>query len=143
MDTLTTILGQNMVFLNVITDRFQESGFLGMTLVFLCLLLAIFFTVKAFSKLNADTPTFLKYKKLVNQIVLLGLVISFLNSLLGLIQAFDALEATGGADPAIVAGGLKVTLLSPLFGLLVFVLGYTATFILSWMRKAEASKVAK
>jgi len=139
MDTLTTILGQNMIFLNVITDRFQEGGFLGMTLVFLCLVLGIFFTIKAFSNLKSDLPTFTKYKKLVNQVVLLGLVISFLNSLLGLIQAFDSLEATGGADPAIVAGGLKVTLLSPLFGLLVFVLGYTATFILSWMRKAEAS----
>lgn len=137
MNLLATVFGLRAVFLNVISDRFEEGGFLGMMLILGCLLLAIFFTVKAFSKLNADTPTFLKYKKLVNQVVLLGLVISFLNSLLGLIQAFDALEATGGADPAIVAGGLKVTLLSPLFGLLVFVLGYTATFILSWMRKAD------
>lgn len=137
MNLLATVFGLRAVFLNVISDRFEEGGFLGMMLILGCLLLAIFFTVKAFSKLNADAPTFLKYKKLVNQVVLLGLVISFLNSLLGLIQAFDSLEATGGADPAIVAGGLKVTLLSPLFGLLVFVLGYTATFILSWMRKTD------
>lgn len=111
-----------------------------MLLILTCLVLAVFFTIKAFVNLTGDLATFLKYKKLVNQVVLLGLVISFLNSLLGLIQAFDSLEATGGGDPAIVAGGLKVTLLSPLFGLLVFILGYTATFVLSWMRKADAEE---
>lgn len=141
MDTLTTILGQNMVFLNVITDRFQEGGSLGMTLVLICLLLGIYFAVKAFSNINSDLPTFMKYKKLVNQVVLLGLVISFLNSLLGMIQAFDALEATGGADPSLVAGGLKVTLLSPIFGLLVFILGHATTFILTWIRKEDAEEV--
>ncbi|WP_296705795.1 MotA/TolQ/ExbB proton channel family protein [Algoriphagus sp.] len=137
MNPLTTVLSLKPVFLNIISDRFQEGGFLGMMLILCCFLLAIFFTIKAFTAINSDTPTFLKYKKLVNQVVLLGLVISFLNSLLGLIQAFDSLEATGGADPAIVAGGLKVTLLSPLFGLFVFIFGYTATFILSWIRKVD------
>ena len=82
------------------------------------------------------------YKKLINQIVLLALVISFANSLFGLISAFDALEASGGAEPAIVAGGLKITLLSPTFGLLVFILGHVATFTLSWMRNAEFEKAA-
>jgi len=141
MNHLSTVLGQNLVFLNVISDRFQEGGLLGMLLILACLILAVYFTIKAFANLSGDSATFLKYKKLINQVVLLGLVISFLNSLLGLIQAFDALESTGGADPAIVAGGLKVTLLSPLFGLLVFILGYSATFILSWMRKADAEEV--
>ena len=131
-----TILVSVQMF-SVVTDRFQEGGIYGMLLVLTCLLLAVFFTVKAFANLQNGADIFLKYKKLINQIVLLGLVISFLNSLLGLIQAFDALEASGGADPAIIAGGLKITLISPLFGLFVFVLGYTATFVLSWMRSAD------
>ena len=134
---MPTILTQKLILSNVMVDRFHEGGFLGMSLILLCLVLAAFFAIKAFSSLKADFPVFEKYRKLINQVVLIALVISFLNSLLGLIQAFDSLEATGGGDPAIVAGGLKVTLLSPLFGLLVFVLGYSTTFILSWMRKAE------
>jgi hypothetical protein len=140
MNHLSTVLGQKVVFLNVISDRFQEGGLLGSLLVLACLVLAVFFTIKAFTKINGDTPSFIKYKKLVNEVVLLGLVISFLNSIFGLIQAFDSLEATGAADPAIFAGGLKITLLSPLFGLLVFILGHTATFILSWIRNPDAEE---
>lgn len=137
MYTITAILTQKLVLSNVIIERFVEGGLTGMLLILACLLLAIFFTLKAFANLNGEAAAFLKYKKLINQVVLLGLVISFANSLMGLIQGFDSLEASGGADPAILAGGLKITLLSPLFGLTVFILGYSATFILSWIRKAE------
>ncbi|MDR7130604.1 hypothetical protein J2X69_002960 [Algoriphagus sp. 4150] len=131
-----TVLGQT--FIGTLTERFVEGGLNGMLLILASLLLAIFFTVKAFASLKRDAATFLKYKKMINQVVLLGLVISFANSLFGLIQGFDALEASGAADPGIIAGGLKITLLSPLFGLLVFILGHTATFVLSWMRNADA-----
>lgn len=132
MYLLGTVLGQS--FIGTITERFVEGGLNGMLLILACLLLAIFFTVRAFANLKGDAVIFMKYKKMINQVVLLGLVISFANSLFGLIQGFDALEASGAADPAIIAGGLKITLLSPLFGLLVFILGHTATFILSWLR---------
>lgn len=137
MYTYTAIFTQKMVLTNVLIERFVEGGVTGMTLILICLLLAVFFAFKAFANLNGEAATFLKYKKLINQVVLLGLVISIVNSLMGLIQGFDALEATGGADPAILAGGLKITLLSPLFGLTVFIIGYSTTFILTWMRKAE------
>lgn len=137
MYTVTAILTQKLVLSNVLIERFVEGGLTGMILILACLLLAVFFTLKAIANLNGEAATFLKYKKLINQAVLLGLVISFANSLMGLIQGFDALEATGGADPAILAGGLKITLLSPLFGLIVFILGHSATFILSWIRKVE------
>ncbi|WP_200977661.1 hypothetical protein [Echinicola sp. 20G] len=137
MNLITTILGQTMGFF--IFDRFVEGGVGGMTMILACLTLAIFFTFKAFTHLKSEASLFLKYKRLINQAVLLGLVISFANSILGLIQGFDALEATGGAaDPAIIAGGLKIFLLSPLFGLIVFTIGYSITFVLSWMRKAES-----
>lgn len=137
MKIIATALGMNLMFSNVLFQRFVEGGVIGTTLILICLILAAFFTFKAFLNLKSDDATFIKYKLLINQIVLLALVISFLNSLLGLISAFDALEATGGVEPAIVAGGLKVTLLSPIFGLLVFILGYTATFVLGWMRKSD------
>ncbi|PZX51969.1 hypothetical protein [Algoriphagus chordae] len=131
------VFTQKLILSNVIIDRFEEGGLTGMLLILACLLLAFFFTVKAFANLKGEEGTFLKYKKLINQVVLLGLVISFANSLMGMISVFDALEISGGEEPSIIAGGLKITLLSPLFGLLVFILGYTATFVLSLMRKSE------
>ena len=50
----------------------------------------------------------------------LGLALGVMGSFIGLITAFDALEATGAAEPSILAGGLKVALLSTLFGLFTF-----------------------
>ena len=54
---------------------------------------------------------------------------------LGLISAFDVLEASGAAEPAIIAGGLKVALLSPLFGLFTFSVSKLAILILRIIQK--------
>ena len=54
---------------------------------------------------------------------------------IGLITAFDVLEATGEANPSIIAGGLKVALLSPLFGLFTFSVSKLAILILRIIQK--------
>ena len=58
-----------------------------------------------------------------------------MSAFLGLITAFDALEASGAAEPAIIAGGLKVALLSPLFGLFTFSVSKLATLTLRIIQK--------
>ncbi len=123
----------------VIIDRFIEGGPVGMTLVLICLILALIFIVMASRQLSKDQVAFEKYKSLAKQAALLGMVIGLFNSILGLILAFDALEAVGDADPSLVAGGLKVALLSPLFGFLTFIIGRAGTFILDWMNKEQAA----
>jgi biopolymer transport protein ExbB/TolQ len=65
----------------------------------------------------------------------LGLALGVMGAFLGLITAFDALEATGAAEPSIVAGGLKVALLSPLFGLFTFSVSKLAILILRIIQK--------
>jgi biopolymer transport protein ExbB/TolQ len=64
---------------------------------------------------------------------LLGLVIGFFASIIGLIVAFDSVEAMGDPNPAIFAGGIKVSLLTATFGLLTFVLVRFGILILRWM----------
>jgi biopolymer transport protein ExbB/TolQ len=66
---------------------------------------------------------------------LLGLVIGFFASILGLITAFDSVEAMGNPDPSIFAGGLKVSLLTATFGLLTFILPRVGILILRGMQK--------
>ena len=48
---------------------------------------------------------------------------------------FDVLEASGQADPAVIAGGLKIALLSPLFGLFTFSVSKLAILILRIIQK--------
>ena len=68
---------------------------------------------------------------------LLGLVIGFFAAIIGLITAFDSLEAMGNVEPAVFADELKVSLLSATFGLLTFVIIRLDILILRWLQAAD------
>ena len=72
-----------------------------------------------------------KMAETIKQIGTVALAWGLIGSIIGAIGAFDAIEASGGAAPALVAGGLKVTLLSSLLGLVVFFVSRLSALILS------------
>lgn len=43
----------------------------------------------------------------------------FLGTVVGMVEAFDAIESAGDISPSLVAGGIKVALLTTVFGLIV------------------------
>ena len=49
-------------------------------------------------------------------------MLGFLGTVIGMITAFDRIEAAGDLSPAIVAGGIKVALLTTVFGLVVAII---------------------
>tara|TARA_B100000929_G_scaffold189197_1_gene149870 strand:- start:855 stop:1268 length:414 start_codon:yes stop_codon:yes gene_type:complete len=116
-------------------NRFLEGGALFMSLILICLLLSIYFIVKSILNIKTNTDISKKMLKHINDSGTLGLALGFFSAFLGLITGFDALEATGEADPSIVAGGLKVALLSPLFGLFTFSVSKLAILILRIIQK--------
>ena len=101
-------------------NRFLEGGALFMSLILICLLLSIYFMFKSFLSLNTDKETSKKMLKHIGDSGTLGLSLGVLGAFIGLITAFEVIEATGGAAPSIIAGGLKVAILSPIFGLFTF-----------------------
>ena len=111
-------------------NRFLEGGALFMSIILICLLLSIFFTVKSVFNIKTNIETSKKMLKLISVSGSLGLAIGVMGAFIGLITAFDVLEASGGAEPAIIAGGLKVALLSPLFGLFTFSVSRLSILIL-------------
>jgi biopolymer transport protein ExbB len=46
-------------------------------------------------------------------------MLGFMGTVIGMIEAFDAIEAAGDISPSLVAGGIKVALLTTVFGLVV------------------------
>ncbi|MAZ28624.1 MAG: hypothetical protein CL868_16305 [Cytophagaceae bacterium] len=126
-----------------IGHRIQEGGPFAMSTIIFCFIIMIALSVVAFINLKKNPARTAKYKMLINQIVLLALVIGLFNSILGLIQAFDSIEATGGGEPALVAGGIKITLLSPIFGGFVFIAGRIVTFILTWLSQETNTDIVK
>jgi len=49
-------------------------------------------------------------------------MLGFMGTVIGMIQAFDKIEAVGDISPTVVAGGIKVALLTTVFGLIVAII---------------------
>jgi biopolymer transport protein ExbB len=49
-------------------------------------------------------------------------MLGFMGTVIGMIQAFDRIEAVGDISPTVVAGGIKVALLTTVFGLIVAII---------------------
>ena len=89
-----------------IPKLFVEGGLGGMiviTILLICLLLAAW-----------------KAPRWVKEIGIGALVVSIFWTLLGLVQVFDAIQMFGDVSLAVIAGGLKVTMISVLYGLIVY-----------------------
>lgn len=124
-----------IILLNPFVERFNEGGPVFMSLILICLLLSLFFIVKGFLALKDHSSQSQKMISLASDSGLLGLVVGFLGSIIGVITAFDSIQALGEPNPAIFAGGLKVSLLTATFGLLTFVISRLGILILRWSIK--------
>ena len=59
-----------------------------------------------------------------------GMVTGILGQLIGLISAFDAIQKMGNVEQGILAGGLKVSTIPTVYGLLIFLFSLFLWFIL-------------
>ncbi len=60
-------------------------------------------------------------KRMVKELGLLALAIGFLGQLIGLFGAFEGIEAMGGVSQAMLAGGLKVSSIASIYGLMIYI----------------------
>ncbi len=54
--------------------------------------------------------------------IALAPMLGFMGTVIGMIGAFDAIEAAGDISPSLVAGGIKVALITTVFGLIVAII---------------------
>ena len=54
----------------------------------------------------------------ISLFIALAPMLGFMGTVIGMIQAFDSIEAAGDISPSLVAGGIKVALLTTVFGLI-------------------------
>ena len=58
----------------------------------------------------------------VSLFIALAPMLGFMGTVIGMIQAFDKIAAAGDMNPSLVAGGIKVALLTTVFGLIVAII---------------------
>jgi hypothetical protein len=95
----------------------NEGGPLFMYTILIVLIISVVLIVKEFLKPNQKGKTL----EIIKSLSLFALVWGFLGLMIGLITAFDAIESFNeNINPGILAGGLKIGLLSPTFGAFTF-----------------------
>jgi len=83
----------------------------------------------------------------ISLIIALAPMLGFFGTVIGMVEAFDNIERVGDISPTIVAGGIKVALLTTVFGLIVAMIeqviyNYLVAKIDSITNKMEEASVA-
>jgi len=74
--------------------------------------------MKAFGS-DADTGLLRRLNTIVLQLGIFTFFVGILSQAIGLMQAFRAIQEIGDVSPALVAGGLYVSMIAPVYGLIV------------------------
>lgn len=95
-----------------------------LTLIFIAMMIVA--VVNGRSAFTGDTDTELAIRRIgyIKSVGLFGLIFGILGQLIGLYSAFSAIEQVGSVSPALLAGGLKVSTITTLYGLFIYVLSY-------------------
>lgn len=100
------------------TNLLQEGGPLFMYTTLICLIICLVLITKSFTKGDVEG----KSKQLIKHISLFALVWGFLGFMTGMIGAMDVISIADDIATPVLAGGLKIAMLSPTFGIITFLI---------------------
>lgn len=120
-------------------DLFIEGGWEFMLLITILALVMLFFAAKGASAVFGNNqpyhPQRLYYIRFFG---MLALVTGVLGQLIGLYQAMKQISQMGGeVSQAIMAGGFKVSMISTLYGFVVFLIAHLIWFVLDLKAKKK------
>jgi len=121
--------------LSQIIDKIYEGGPFFMFPILFLLILILILIVKGFLEENKS-----KTISLICSIGLFTIAWGIFGQTIGLIQAFDAIQAAGDISMALIAGGLKISLLTTVFGVITFLVSRLGIIILIWVQKEKMSQ---
>ncbi|MGW8314458.1 MAG: MotA/TolQ/ExbB proton channel family protein [Bacteroidales bacterium] len=106
------------------------------TLLVIMLAVSIYFLVSIASGKALDKPNFRHQLTYVKSVGLFTMITGILGQLIGLLMAFKAIEQANDISPAILAGGLKVSLITTLYGIIIYLVSILIWFLLDlWYNK--------
>ena len=126
-------------------DLFIMGGtlFMGILTILLVIVFAIsvYFTVMIFSGKASEKKNFKHQLTYLKSLGLFTMITGILGQLIGLMMAFTAIEAAIDISPAIMAGGLKVSMITTLYGIFINLFSILIWFILDlWYHKKGTVK---
>lgn len=124
---------QNYSFIDHLFGLLNEGGPMFMYVTFLWLIFVIYLFVVGIMKRHLIP----KQIKLLKSVSLFALVWGFLGQMVGIIGAFDTIQVHGDIAPSVLAAGIKVSILSPTFGMFVFLVARVGIITLIYREKND------
>ena len=109
-------------------NLFQMGGILFMSMLTIILIGVLIATVLYWVK-KESTPGHLD---LIKSVGLLAFIVGILGQMIGLFSAFEAIERMGSISPSMLAGGLKVSSITTIYGLIIY-----AVSLLLWVGSSK------
>ncbi|MGQ8335701.1 MotA/TolQ/ExbB proton channel family protein [Sunxiuqinia sp. A32] len=115
--------------------KFNDGGPIFTYLIFILLLVIIGLFIKEMVRKGGPGKTV----SLINHIAWFAVAWGFLGRTFGLIDAFDKVAAQGELTPRLLADGLKMALVDPLFGIFVFLVARVLIIVLVSMGREKVA----
>lgn len=115
-----------------IFQRLNEGGPFFMYPILFVLIIIILLIVKGIINRQNDNS---KTISLISSFGLFIIAWGFMGQTIGLISAFDSIQAVGDISLGVMAGGLKVSFLTTVFGLFTFIISRIGIIALTWIQK--------
>lgn len=105
-------------------------------LTILLLIMVVWFVYHSIveaGKNTTDKKSALRHFGYGKSIGLFAMITGILGQLIGFYQAFSAIERAGDISPALVFSGLKISMITTLYGIFIYLLSIVLWFIASLM----------
>lgn len=124
---------------NLLKGHYMDGGPFFMTLHFITWILVILYVVKFIQNFKSNNKDLKKLEKFNSTILFVGafgLLFSWFYRMIGMYSAFTIAENAQDISPALLAGGLRVSLIAPLYAFFLFLV--TSIIWFSFRNKIKA-----
>jgi len=121
-----------MSIADLLRENFIEGGPFFMTLHYLLWILVIIYTIRFIKNYRSTNRNYFKLEKLNTPILFIGgfgFLLSLFYRNIGMYSAFSAIEEAQDISLPLLAGGLKASLVAPLYSLFLFLVTSIIWFI--------------
>lgn len=116
--------------------------FMSILTILLVIVVAVsaYYVIVIASGKSREKTNFAHQLKYVKSLGLFTMIVGILGQLIGLFSAFTAIEVAMDISPAIMAGGLKVSMITTLTGVVIYLISILIWFLLDlWHQKTISS----
>ena len=123
-----------------LSESFSMGGTLFMSIITICGIGVVVFTVQKIIHFYVKNDNRKGGLDMILFFGSLAIVLGFLGQAIGMMGAFEAIEKAGDISPGLMASGLKVSMIAPLYGTFIFIISLIVWAVLRevFIRRTES-----